>query len=87
MVAAGRASALLAGFAEEERQRDLLARLGLPVAAPGLDAGKVRRLVGYDKKRGGAGLRMVLLEAVGRPRLEVVAPATVGAALAAVGIS
>ncbi len=87
MVAAGRAGALLAGFTGEERQRSILEGLGLPVAAPGLGRGAVLRLMSLDKKRTGAGLRMVLLEAVGRPRLEVVGTATVEAALAAVGIS
>ena len=87
MVAAGRASALVAGFDEEARQREVIGRLGLPTAAPGADAGEVRRLLGLDKKRDGRGLRMVLLERVGRPRLEHAAAATVEAALAAVGIS
>jgi 3-dehydroquinate synthase len=87
MVAAGRAAALLAGFAGEERQRAVLERLGLPVAAPGLARAAVLRLMGQDKKRTGSGLRMVLLEDVGRPRLEAVGAATVEAALAAVGIS
>jgi len=87
MVAAGRASALLAGFTGEGRQRAVLERLGLPVAAPGPGRAAVLGLMGQDKKRTGAGLRMVLLEAVGRPRLEVVGTATVEAALAAVGIS
>jgi len=87
MVAAGRAGALLAGFAEEERQREVIARLGLPVAAPGLEREAVRSLVGEDKKRSGEGLRLVLLEEVGRPRVEAVGEATVEAALTAVGIS
>lgn len=87
MVAAGRVGALLAGFTGEERQRSILEVLGLPVAAPGVGRAAVLRLMGQDKKRTGAGLRMVLLEAVGRPRLEVVGTATVEAALAAVGIS
>ena len=87
MAAAGRAAALEVGFAEEARQREVIARLGLPVAAPGLDSAEVQRLLLQDKKRTGAGLRLVLLEAVGRPRLEVVGTATVEAALAAVGIS
>jgi len=86
MVAAGRAAALVAGFAEEGRQREAIARLALPVAAPEADPAEVRRLLGLDKKRDTAGLRMVLLERVGRPRLEHVAAATVRAALAAVGI-
>jgi 3-dehydroquinate synthetase len=87
MVAAGRAAALMAGFGEEARQRAVIARLGLPVSAAGADPAEVRRLLGMDKKRDAAGLRMVLLEQVGRPRLEHVAAATVEAALAAVGIS
>lgn len=87
MVAAGRAAALVAGFPEEERQREVIARLGLPVAGRGAGRGEVQRLLGLDKKRDAAGLRMVLLERVGRPRLEHVAAATVEAALAAVGIS
>jgi 3-dehydroquinate synthase len=87
MVAAGRAGALLSGFTGEDRQRGILEALGLPVAAKGLGRAEVLRLMSQDKKRVGAGLRMVLLEAVGRPRLEVVGTATVEAALAAVGIS
>jgi 3-dehydroquinate synthetase len=87
MVAAGRAGALLAGFAEEDRQTEVIRRLGLPTAAPGLDGERVRALVAQDKKRTGAGLRLVVLEAVGRPRLAAAGAATVGAALAAVGIS
>ncbi len=87
MVAAGRAGALLAGFAEEPRQVDVIRRLGLPAAAPGLDRERVLALVGRDKKRSGSGLRLVVLEAVGRPRLAAAEAATVRAALAAVGIS
>ena len=87
MVAAGRASALVAGFADEARQREVIARLGLPASAPGADGEKVRRLLGLDKKRDGTGLRMVLLERIGRPLLEHVGAATVEAALAAVCIS
>lgn len=87
MVAAGRAAALVAGFGEETRQREVIAGLGLPVWAPGTDPAEVRRLLDLDKKRDAAGLRMVLLEEIGRPRLEHVAAATVEAALAAVGIS
>jgi 3-dehydroquinate synthase len=87
MVAAGRAAALVAGFEEEDRQRAIIGGLGLPVAVPGVDSAEVRRLLGMDKKRDAAGLRMVLLEKVGHPRLDHVAAATVETALAAVGIS
>jgi 3-dehydroquinate synthase len=87
MVAAGRASALQAGFGEEARQREVIGRLGLPVSVARVDATRLRRLLNLDKKRDAAGLRMVLLEAVGRPRLEHVEAATVRAALGAVGVS
>lgn len=87
MVAAGRASALVLGFAGEARQRDLIARLGLPVEAPGADPAAVRSVIRFDKKRDSAGLRMVLLEAFGAPRVEHVDSATVEAALAAIGVS
>lgn len=87
MVAAGRASQRLLGFDGEERQRSVLARLGLPIAAPAVDAAQVRDLVALDKKRDAQGLRMVLLEAVGTPRVRHVDSATVNSALAAVGIS
>jgi len=86
MVAAGRAAARVAGFEEEGRQREVIARLGLPLAVPGADPAELQRLLGLDKKRDAAGLRMVLLERVGRPRLEHVTAATVRAALAAIGI-
>ena len=87
MVAAGRASARLLGFTAEERQRDLIGHLGLPVAVPGAAAGAVQDLVRLDKKRDATGLRMVLLEALGAPRVEHVDSATVEAALEAIGVS
>jgi len=86
MVAAGRASRLVLGFPDEERQRQVIAGLGLPVAAPEADAAVVRRLLALDKKRDAAGLRMVLLVAVGEPQLEHVDSATVGEALDVIGI-
>jgi 3-dehydroquinate synthase len=92
MVAAGRASALVLGFPDEERQTTALERLGLPVTAVGRDgaapeAGVVLGLMEKDKKRDHTGLRMVLLEAVGSPRVVHADAATVGAALEAVGIA
>ena len=86
MVAAGEASTLECGFGEAERVVAVLRRLDLPVAAPGLDPGEVRRLVALDKKRDRRGMRMTLLRAVGDPVVTPVGPATVDAALTAVGI-
>jgi 3-dehydroquinate synthase len=87
MVAAGRASALVLGFAEEARQRAAITGLGLPVAAPPTDAALVRRLVTLDKKRAGGEVRMVLLAGIADPRLLSVGAATVDAALAAIDIA
>lgn len=86
MVAAGRASALLTGFADEARQRDLIGRLGLPTSAGGASRERVLELAALDKKRGPTGLRMVLLAAVGEPRVLPVDSATVDAALQAIGV-
>jgi 3-dehydroquinate synthase len=86
MVAAGRASALVYGFAEEHRQHTAIVRLGLPVTAPAVDPARVRELMGADKKRAGGDLRMVLLADIGDPQVAVVDDATVTAALTAVGI-
>ncbi|MBU1226758.1 MAG: 3-dehydroquinate synthase [Actinobacteria bacterium] len=87
MVAAGRASALERGFEGEDRQRAAIARLGLPVAAPGLDRMAVLALMAADKKRDAGGLRMVLLERIGAPTVAHVGSATVEAALTAVEIA
>ncbi|HSG78472.1 MAG TPA: 3-dehydroquinate synthase family protein, partial [Acidimicrobiia bacterium] len=87
MVAAGRVSALVAGFADEERQRAAIERLGLPTSAPGVRRDEALRLMALDKKRAPDGLRFVVLEAIGRPSVRVVDPATLDAALHAVGIT
>jgi 3-dehydroquinate synthetase len=87
MVAAGRVSALVAGFDDEERQRAIIAALGLPITAPAADTGEVMRHLGRDKKRDAEGLRMVVLSAVGAPRVVHVDAATVGAALGSIGLT
>jgi 3-dehydroquinate synthase len=87
MVAAGRASALAAGFDAEDRQRAAIEGLGLPVATPGVRRDEVLRLLEMDKKRDAVGLRMVLLEGIGRPRVSHVDSATVDAALESVGVT
>jgi len=86
MVAAARASVMVAGFAEEARHTAAIAGLGLPIAAHGLDPDAVERQMALDKKRDREGLRMVLLEEIGRPRVDHVEGTTVRAALDAVGI-
>lgn len=84
MVAAGRVSAELCGFVGEKRQRVIIASLGSPVVLPAVDRSEIHRLLGRDKKRDGAGLRMVLLEAVGVPKVAHVDATTVDRALDAI---
>lgn len=86
MVAAGAASAAAAGFTGGERQTAILRRIGLPTAAPTVDATAVRDAMDLDKKRDHTGLRMVLLEQFGAPIVQTVDATTVTAALQAVGI-
>ena len=86
MVAAGSAAEDRFGFADAERQRDVIAHLGLPVTAPALSTPDVMDLIAVDKKRDGSGLRMVLLERIGSARVDYVDDATVAKALVAVGI-
>jgi 3-dehydroquinate synthase len=54
------------GAAEYRRIEALLGRAGLPVRAPGLDAERVVTLMRMDKKAAAAGLRLVLLNDIGR---------------------
>jgi 3-dehydroquinate synthase len=84
MVAAGAASAALAGFREADRQRGVIEALGLPVGLADLDRNDVKRLIQLDKKRDATGVRMVLLEEVGRPIVRTVDDATIDIALDAI---
>jgi 3-dehydroquinate synthetase len=85
MVAAAAASELLTGFSERSRHDAVIEQLGLPTRSPVSDAAALRRYVALDKKRDSSGLRMVLLEAIGRTTVQHVDDATVTAAMAAVG--
>ncbi len=85
MVAAGAVSEALVGFTGAARQRAIIGNLGLPVQVPGgLDRDDALELVGLDKKRDAGGVRMVLLEAIGRPVLRSVDNATLNLALDAI---
>ncbi|MDK1018793.1 MAG: 3-dehydroquinate synthase family protein [Actinomycetota bacterium] len=87
MVAEGAASSAYFGFTGEERQRAVLEQVGLPTRAA--DAGEVtiRAQMALDKKRDAGGLRMILLEDFGSPKVVHADDATVQAALDAVGIT
>ena len=82
MVAAGAVAAHLVGFAGAGRQRAIIERLGLPTTAE-FDRAQARALVGLDKKRDLSGVRMVLLEEIGRPVVIAVPEEAVELGLAA----
>ncbi len=86
MVAAGEVSSRLTGFEEADRQLAVIERLGLPTTAPAVSRERVTQLLELDKKRDAGGLRMVVLEAIGRAAVMPVDSATVDAALHAVGL-
>lgn len=87
MVAAAAVSERLRRFGERARHDQVIAQLGLPVRAPHLDRDSVDRLIRRDKKRDSTGIRMVLLERIGRPALQAVDAADVEYGLEAIGIS
>ena len=86
MVAAVAMSERLAGFDASTRVVDTLNLLGLPTKAPGLDRERVLELLALDKKRDADGLRMVLLEAIGKPILRHVDRAELEIGLSAIGL-
>lgn len=67
MVAAGAIAREAVGFEGSARQRRILEGIGLPVVSPDVDAEQVTLLMGRDKKRDAAGMRMVLLADFGEP--------------------
>jgi 3-dehydroquinate synthase len=53
-----------------ERVRKLIARAGLPVAGPALSAERMLELMAVDKKAAKGKIRFVVLESIGRARLQ-----------------
>lgn len=86
LMAAAAVSQRLLGFSGIDELRETLAKVGLPVTAPPVDREEVTRLIGLDKKRSAGRMRMVLLEAPGRPRLMDVTDDDLAVGLAAVGL-
>jgi 3-dehydroquinate synthase len=76
MVLAGELSVRVAGFpaAENRRLGQLLSRFGLPVRPPSLGADRYLELMSRDKKVEAGKLRLVLLEAPGRPTIRTDIP-------------
>jgi 3-dehydroquinate synthetase len=86
MVAAGAVAEAKLGFGGGERQLEVIESLGLPVRAPDLDRTAVHHWIGLDKKRDRSGIRMVLLEEVGRPIVATVTEEELGQGLDAIGL-
>lgn len=86
MVAASAVSQKLLDFDSNDRVVDAVARLGLPVAVGSLDRDRISDLLLQDKKRDSGGIRMVLLEGIGRPVLRHVQTTDIDTGLAAVGL-
>jgi 3-dehydroquinate synthase len=74
------------GFTEGDQVVGTIARLGLPVTSPGVDRARVWDLIGRDKKRDGAGVRMVLLRQIADPFVTHVAESDLDMGLAAIGV-
>jgi 3-dehydroquinate synthase len=72
MVMAAELSARLGLIAGEdlERVRRLIARAGLPVAGPALPVDRMLELMAVDKKAAKGKIRFVVLESIGRARLQ-----------------
>ncbi len=86
MVAAGVVGERTVGFDRRVEQEELIASLGLPTRSPNVDAGEIERLMALDKKRDTGGIRFVVLEDFGIPRVVHPDDATVRASLHAIGI-
>ncbi|MGF1618159.1 MAG: 3-dehydroquinate synthase family protein [Acidimicrobiia bacterium] len=86
MVAAAAVSEADVGFVERSRVVEAIARTGLATSVEGLDRTRVRDLIGVDKKRDRNGVRMVLLEAVGKPTLRHADEGSIDLALRAIGL-
>lgn len=85
MIAAMRISEEMAGFADLQQVTDAIAGLGLPTRVEGLDRARVLDLLGRDKKRDAAGIRMVLLREIEDPFLTHVEPSHIELGLTAIG--
>lgn len=86
MIVAGAVSESTTGFEGTPRLVDVIAGLGLPTRAEGIDRHRVLDLVRMDKKRDGDNLHMVLLEEIGEPVVRPVDNIDVEKGLAAIGI-
>jgi len=86
MVAAGFVGERMVGFERRREQEELIGALGLPTRSPNVNTAEIARLMALDKKRDAGGIRFVVLEEYGVPRIVHPDDATVRASLHAIGI-
>lgn len=86
MTAAGLVGERMVGFERRIEQEELIAALGLPTRSPSVDPTRIASLMALDKKRDAGGIRFVVLEEYGVPRIVHPDDATVRASLSAIGI-
>jgi 3-dehydroquinate synthase len=86
LVAASRISESRLGFVHSDRVSQAVEELGLPVEITGLDRARVMDLLGHDKKRDAAGIRMILLDDIGSPIVAHVSAEEIDVGLEAVGL-
>ena len=86
LVAAARISESHFGFIHSDRVIKAVQGLGLPVTVTGPDRARVVDLLGHDKKRDAEGIRMVLLDDIGSPKIVHVSEQEIDAGLEAVGL-
>jgi 3-dehydroquinate synthetase len=86
MVAAGHVGERTVGFERRNEQEQLIAALGLPTRSPNVERAEIVRLMALDKKRDAGGIRFVVLEDFGVPRVVHPDDATVRDSLHAIGI-
>jgi 3-dehydroquinate synthase len=86
MVAAAAVSEHEAGFSGRGRVEEIVSRLGLYSDVSSLDRNRVYDLLFLDKKRDGAGLRMVLLEDFASAKLSHLGDDSIEVGLGAIGL-
>lgn len=86
LVAAAAVSEERLGFDDAPLILEVLESAGLPTRSPAAEPSEILQLIALDKKRDAEGVRMVLLEAVERPRLVGVGEDDLRHALTAIGL-
>ena len=86
LIAEAAASAVDCGFTQQDLVHRAVAAVGLPTRAPELPRNELTALMSKDKKADAEGLRMVMLESVGKPVLLRPSRGAIEAAWTAIGL-